>query len=519
MLGISTSEPKGKDCLLGLHPEIRSKSTNACCLRSIVTLRFFLYKMSGLVSAIAPSSLSPTTLNDLHDRFKKSETVIRDIKSARIALQRQKDELVQESQFARAQITRTKMKFESIRKRIYKEASGATAEQSELLVTYDDAHNNALKYEKSLIARKQVHIDAVRDAEVRACDLLGEIQSAWLATCCTVSPPAAEQGPARALSQVLSEMSHPRSPPITIKLGKPAPQTPTEQVKHGLSHAQPILEDEGEVPAALPDKVDALIKAGGNLTQRRQQLQDCNRKLQIHQLSYKLQFKTYSKEQEPRKIEEAASAFGSVFMEHGRAIFLELRTTEELYETAKLDAKAAGIPAEIVEYPDEDAVERADTTVETLKRKVAGEDLYDPSRIIHWLDDSERPRNHKRRFRLDADEASQLFVYKPLGPNDGLLDSFEACPKRQKRLESHKKEVESNRKQFVIEKESFDIARKLLNKDHNIEELVPDATPNGDNPNDVFDFSAVSVMRRWDNLWELRRRSTEARSRKRRGPI
>jgi hypothetical protein len=210
-------------------------------------------------------------------------------------------------------------------------------------------------------------------------------------------------------------------------------------------------------------------------------------KLLVHQNTFASQFQEYANEKRRNK-DELASELGLFFINRGREIFRELGRAEDALAVAKCIAIETGIPAEIVEYPDEESDDDDETEQKNLKRNPK-EDVAEPDlkRVLEWLEDPERPEKHKRRMRPEKYESYQLFDCKPVRPSDSL-SMTEECLKKREKLEAHKKQSEADQEK--------------------LDEPMPDALPEADSTLDSTSFSIPTSNTRWDKRWEARRRST-----------
>jgi hypothetical protein len=297
----------------------------------------------------------------------------------------------------------------------------------------------------------------------------------------------------------------PITPPNSIPFSsmQQVPACPRKPRQHArVDSAIPVVQEAPETNQPEPqeekkdtkgEEMDALIKAAKELKRCEKNVSGAERKLNRHQTSFALQIEEYAAENDCEK-EEVASEFGPRFIKLGREIFRELKQAEKARDEAKKTAIDAGVPED--EEDSDDDSEDDDAEHNNMKRKPCDDD-YDPSRVLQWLEDPERPAKHKRRMRPNHYEMPQMFEYVSISPLDNV-SAKEESPRRRASLEAHKKQCDEDRK--------------------NLDQLMPDALPDTED-HGIFEFPRLRISTGWEKRWDSRQRTLEARSRKRRSYI
>jgi hypothetical protein len=297
----------------------------------------------------------------------------------------------------------------------------------------------------------------------------------------------------------------PNSIPSSSKLQVPGcPRKPRQHAR--VDSAIPVVQEapetnqpelQEEEKDTKGEEMDALVKEAKELKRREKNVSGVERKLNRHQTSFTLQIEEYAAENDCDK-EEVASEFGPMFIKLGREIFRAPKQAEKARDEAKKTAIDAGVPEDEDEDSDDDSEDDDADELEhnSMKRKPYDDD-YDPSHVLQWLEDPERPAKHKRRIRPNHYEMPQMFEYVPISPSDSGSVK-ERSPRRRALLEAHKKQCDEDRK--------------------NLDELMPDALPDTENYG-IFDFPRLRIRTGWEKRWHSRQRILGVRSRKRRSSI
>jgi len=398
---------------------------------------------------------------ELMEKFRQTTTRINSVHRAQANLEEQEVALCMSQRSAKVQVDRAGAQFDGTRKRIYQayQTGGPTDELREELMRRDDVYEKAMKKEKKIKAQHERLADQVRKAEREYFDLLKEIRDICSQAFVKASIPA--QAGSRSNDEQASWLPTPPSSSTASGGGSAAMEvTPQSERKNFNSFntgipAQPVSarEQRGnddhnplegpKTTACAKDPVDLIRDVSEQLKAKGLDVATAHHDLVEHQGSFAVQFEKYAREKGQQK-DELASEFAPVFLKRGRSIYRNLSRAQQTYTATRQAAVEAGIPLEMdLSFHWESNSDEGIINESPISRPI--EDTYDRKRILDWIEDPDRPAKHKRRTRPEPNEAPQLFDYVPVQPADSLSVT-EECPAIRHKLQSWNRRCELRRR-------------------------------------------------------------------------